>query len=79
MIVEHLGYTPRIHPSAYVAPNATICGDVMIGENRRILFGAVIVAEGGPVQVAKNGVVMENAVVRGTRKQMPAEPDEQLL
>lgn len=32
MILEHLGKRPNIHPSAYVAPNATICGDVEIGE-----------------------------------------------
>ncbi len=47
MIVEHLGKTPDIHPTAYIAPNAAVCGDVTVGENSRILFGASIVAEGG--------------------------------
>lgn len=66
MLLEHRGQKPRIHPSVYVAPTATICGDVSIGENSRVLFGAVIVAEGGPVEIGANCIIMENAVIRGT-------------
>lgn len=66
MLLEHQGKRPQIHGSAYVAPNAVICGDVTIGENSRVLFGAVLVAEGGPVVVGSHCIVMENAVIRGT-------------
>jgi carbonic anhydrase/acetyltransferase-like protein (isoleucine patch superfamily) len=68
MLLEHQGKTPRIHESAYVAPTATVCGDVTIGENSRVLFGAVLVAEGGPVVIGSHCIVMENAVIRGTRR-----------
>jgi carbonic anhydrase/acetyltransferase-like protein (isoleucine patch superfamily) len=68
MLLEHRGKRPRVHESAYVAPTATICGDVTIGENSRVLFGAVIVAEGGPVEIGAECIVMENAVIRGTRR-----------
>lgn len=68
MLLEHSGKRPQIHHSAYVAPTATVCGDVKIGENSRILFGTALVAEGGPVEVGSECVVMENAVVRGTRR-----------
>jgi carbonic anhydrase/acetyltransferase-like protein (isoleucine patch superfamily) len=68
MLLEHRGKRPRIHESAYVAPTATICGDVTIGENSRILFGAVVTAEGGPVEIGMECIVMENAVIRGTPK-----------
>jgi carbonic anhydrase/acetyltransferase-like protein (isoleucine patch superfamily) len=68
MLLEHRGERPRVHPSAYVAPNATICGDVIIGQESRVLFGAVITAEGGPVEIGARCIVMENAVIRGTRK-----------
>jgi len=68
MIVEHLGKSPDIHPSAYVAPNATVCGDVTIGENSRILFGASIVAEGGSIRIGSNCIIMENTVVRSTAR-----------
>ena len=67
MFLEHRGERPKVHDGAYVAPNATLCGDVIVGENVRVMFGAVLTAEGGPVDVGANCVVMENAVVRGTR------------
>ena len=68
MIVEHQGKRPQIHPSAFVAPTATVCGDVRIGENSRVLFGAVLVAEGGPVEIGAECIIMENAVIRGSKR-----------
>ncbi len=46
MIVSHLNKTPQIDPSAYEAPDATICGDVIIGPGCYIMFVACVVAEG---------------------------------
>ena len=66
MVLEHRGKRPVIHDSAYLAPTAVVCGDVTIGEHSRVLFGAIIVAEGGPVTIGSYCIVMENAVVRGT-------------
>ncbi len=68
MLLEHRGKRPRVHESAYVAPTATICGDVTIGEDSRILFGAVVTAEGGSVEIGAECIVMENAVIRSTPK-----------
>ena len=65
MLIEHQGARPRVHPSAYVAPNAVVCGDVEIGADCRILFGAVLTAEDGPVRLGERCILMENAVVRG--------------
>ena len=67
MLLEHQGRRPHIHASAYVAPNATVSGDVTIGPESRILFGAVLTAEGGPVVLGRYCVVMEQAVLRGTK------------
>src|SRR3954468_19185805 len=64
MLIEHRGAKPTIHPSAYVAPNAVLCGDVHVGADARILFGAVLTAEDGRVDVGERTVVMENALVR---------------
>lgn len=66
MLIEHRGQRPQIAESAYIAPNATICGDVTIGENCRILYGAVLTAEGGPVVIGDHCIIMEQAVLRGT-------------
>ncbi|MAG97832.1 MAG: gamma carbonic anhydrase family protein [Alphaproteobacteria bacterium] len=67
MIVSHSSQRPKIHESASVAPNAVLSGDVTIGPECRILFGAVITAEGGPVIMGHHCIVMENAVVRGSK------------
>ena len=37
MILEHLGKRPNIHPSAYVAPSATICGDVKNSHSKGLI------------------------------------------
>lgn len=64
MLIEHREITPSVAESAYVAPTAVLCGDVEIGENCRIMFGAVLVAEGAPVRIGPRTVIMENAIVR---------------
>lgn len=56
---------PVIDPSARVAPTAVISGDVRIGANCSIGYGAVVVAEGGPVRIGDHCVVMDTAVIRG--------------
>jgi carbonic anhydrase/acetyltransferase-like protein (isoleucine patch superfamily) len=66
MIVSSGTKKPNIHASAYVAPTATISGDVTIEEGCAVLFGAVISAEGAPITIGANSVVMENAVVKSS-------------
>ena len=65
MLLEHEGRRPTIHASAYVAPNATVSGDVTIGPESRILFGAVLTAEGGPDAVAGRPFVIAAEVDGG--------------
>jgi carbonic anhydrase/acetyltransferase-like protein (isoleucine patch superfamily) len=65
VILEHRGQRPVIPESAYVAPSATVCGAVVLGERARILHGAVLTAEDGAVRLGADVVVMENALVRG--------------
>lgn len=36
------GHTPRIHPTAFIAPTAVIIGDVEIGAQASVWFGAVL-------------------------------------
>lgn len=66
MLIKHLDRIPEIHPSAYVAPGAILCGNVVIAEGSRILHGAVVVAEGGRLKIGRKCIVMHNAVVRST-------------
>lgn len=65
MLIEHEGKRPSVEESAYVAPTAVVCGEVTVGPDSRILFGAVLTTEGGRVEVGERCIVMENAVLRG--------------
>lgn len=55
MLLTHLGKTPRIARDAYIASNAMNC---------RIMFGAQVIAEGGSMEIGRECIVMENAVLR---------------
>jgi carbonic anhydrase/acetyltransferase-like protein (isoleucine patch superfamily) len=66
MILSNGTKKPKIHATAYVAPSATISGDVTIGQGSAVLHGAVITAEGAPVTIGSDCVVMENAVVKAS-------------
>src|SRR5258708_38724558 len=68
MRIRHLDMAPSVHPEAYVAPTAVLSGEVRIGRGSCIMHGAVLAAEGGPVEIGANYVIMENAVLRGTRR-----------
>jgi carbonic anhydrase/acetyltransferase-like protein (isoleucine patch superfamily) len=66
MLIKHLDKEPVIDTSSFIAPNAVICGDVKIGKNVRIMFGAQIIAENSPIIIGNNCIILENAVIRGT-------------
>ena len=78
MLVEHRGKRPSVDPSVYVAPTAVLCGDVRVGAETRILFGAVVSGEDGQVEIGARCVVMENALVRG-REAHPVELGDDVL
>lgn len=65
MLVEHRGSRPQIHATAWIAPNAVLSGNVVIGPHARVLYGAVLTAEGRrPVTIGQHCVIMEQAVLR---------------
>jgi carbonic anhydrase/acetyltransferase-like protein (isoleucine patch superfamily) len=66
VLIRHRGAEPRVDPSAFVAPNATLVGDVRIGPRARIMYGAVLDAEGSRVEVGECVIVAEHAVLRAT-------------
>lgn len=57
------GKEPKIHPSVFVAPNATIIGDVEIDEGTNIWFNAVIRAEASTIKIGKNCSIQELATI----------------
>lgn len=59
MIVNYKGDTPKIHESAFIAPNAVITGDVTIAENASVWYGTVIRGDVSPVTIGQNSNVQD--------------------
>ena len=68
MLFEHRNKRPSIHETAFVAPTAVVCGDVRVGPNSQVTFGAVLVAQGNPIVIGTQSIIGENAIVRATAK-----------
>jgi carbonic anhydrase/acetyltransferase-like protein (isoleucine patch superfamily) len=63
MILEYRGKRPSIARSAFVAPNAVLIGDVEVGPESSIWFGAVLRGDNGPIRVGARTSVQDNAVI----------------
>lgn len=63
MIVSYKGKTPSVDPTAFVAPNATLIGDVTIGPDASIWFGAVLRGDNEPIVVGRGSNIQDNATL----------------
>jgi len=63
MIIEFNGKRPQIAENVFVAPNATVIGDVVIEEGASVWFGAVIRGDSGQIRVGAGTSVQDNAVL----------------
>lgn len=65
MILTYLGHTPRVHPTAFIAPTAVLIGNVEVGENASIWFGAVLRGDDPDhgIRVGARTSVQDNCVV----------------
>lgn len=59
----HDGKEPQIDETAFIAPNATIIGNVKIGSGSNIWFGAVLRGDFGSIEVGKNTSIQENTTI----------------
>ncbi len=66
MIAPFAGTAPRIDAGAWVAPNATIVGDVTIGPESSIWFGAVVRGDVFPIRIGRGTNVQDNSVIHVT-------------
>ena len=62
-IYELDGKKPVIPASCFVAENATIIGDVKLGERVSILFGAVLRGDNDPITIGDDSNVQDNCVL----------------
>ena len=54
---------PRIHPSAWVADNATVAGDVELEEEASVWFGAILRGDSALIRLGKRSNVQDGSVI----------------
>jgi len=63
MIIKYGGLVPQIHKSAYVDLTAYVIGDVVIGEESSVWFGAVIRGDVGSIRIGKFTNIQDGCVL----------------
>jgi carbonic anhydrase/acetyltransferase-like protein (isoleucine patch superfamily) len=71
LILPFRGITPRIAADAFIAPNATIIGDVEIAAGANIWFGCVLRGDVAAITVGTNSNVQDGTVVHGSTGKPP--------
>jgi carbonic anhydrase/acetyltransferase-like protein (isoleucine patch superfamily) len=64
-VIPYRGRTPRIHRSAFIAPTAVLIGDIEVGADASIWFGAVLRADHPEhgIRVGARASVQDNCVL----------------
>ena len=62
-LLRKLQQPPQINPNAFVAPNATAIGDVIVHEDASLWFGAVLRGDTDTISVGARTNIQDNAVI----------------
>ena len=57
------GVSPRVHPTAFIAPNAAVIGDVEIGPESGVWFGCVIRGDTNLIRIGARTNIQDNTVI----------------
>ena len=63
LIVPHRGFVPRVDPTAFIAANATLVGDVEIAANANIWFGVILRGDGPGIRIGERSNLQDCTVV----------------
>ena len=71
MIRACLGKTPTLGRGAWVADTALVVGDVVLGEDASVWYGAVIRADTEGIRIGRNSNIQDNSVVHVESGEFP--------
>jgi len=64
--LPYRGIHPRLAASVFTAPSASIVGDVEVGEESSIWYGAVLRGDVMPIRIGARTSIQDNSVVHAT-------------
>jgi len=59
------GRAPQVSPEAWIAPTATLVGDVTVEAGASVWYGAVLRADFGPIIVRRGANIQDGSVLHG--------------
>ncbi|XCI61533.1 gamma carbonic anhydrase family protein [Mycolicibacterium parafortuitum] len=63
LILSLAGHTPDLHPDSWVAPNATVIGQVILGAGASAWYGAILRAEVEPIDIGAGTNIQDNVTI----------------
>ena len=66
LIIEILGKTPQFGAHCFVAPNATVIGDVILGNECSVWFNAVIRGDVNSIKIGNKVNIQDGAIIHCT-------------
>jgi len=60
------GFTPQMGKNCYLADNATIIGDVVMGDDCSVWFGAVLRGDVNPIRIGNRVNIQDNSTIHTT-------------
>lgn len=76
MIESYRDKTPTIHQTAFIAENATVVGDVVIGEDASVWFGSVVRGDVHFIRIGARTNVQDLTVIHVNHGKNPTILDE---
>jgi carbonic anhydrase/acetyltransferase-like protein (isoleucine patch superfamily) len=64
-LFEFEGRRPEVSPGAWIAPTATLVGDVRVEAEVSVWYGAVLRADFGPILVRRGANIQDGSVLHG--------------
>jgi carbonic anhydrase/acetyltransferase-like protein (isoleucine patch superfamily) len=62
-LAKHLGRSPETSQAAFVAPNATVVGDVRLGLNSSVWYGCVLRGDINSIEIGEGSNVQDGTIV----------------
>lgn len=66
LLMEVEGKSPQFGDNCWLAPNATVVGDVVMGKNCTVWFNAVIRGDVNTIRIGDNSNIQDGVVIHGT-------------
>lgn len=71
IIITLDGVTPKVHPSAFIAPTAVLIGDVEVGPESNIWFGCVLRGDVNHIRVGARTNIQDGSIVHVDARTYP--------